>query len=373
MLNTALAGLAALAAAMGIGRFAFTPLLPFMQESDGLSLAQGGYLASANYIGYFAGALLATRVRPGLLPSLAAIAVTTLAMGLVHGMAAWLVLRFAAGVASAWALVQVSAWALPRLNARLAGVVFAGVGTGMALAGALCLALTQLGASASQAWVALGIVAAAIALALSFVSTGNAAPPATAPAFAWSSDARRLVLCYGAFGLGYIIPATYVPAMARAVLPDPAHFGWAWPIFGVAAAASTLVAPRALGHRRLWAASALVMAAGVAAPLAIAGAAGVLVSAVLVGATFMVITMAGMQEARAVAGAAAAPLMAAMTAALPAGQDGGARAAGQTAGPLLVSALARTKGGVAAALALASVTLVVSALALVRQEKPCPT
>ena len=120
MLRTALAGLAALAAAMGIGRFAFTPLLPLMQETDGLSLAQGGYLASANYIGYFAGALLATRVRPGLLPSLAAIAVTTLAMGMVHGMAAWLVLRFAAGVASAWALVQVSAWALPRLNARMA-------------------------------------------------------------------------------------------------------------------------------------------------------------------------------------------------------------------------------------------------------------
>jgi hypothetical protein len=364
MLRTALAGLAALAAAMGIGRFAFTPLLPLMQESEGLSLAQGGWLASANYLGYFTGALLATRVRPGLVFSLVAIAVTTLAMGLVHGMAAWLALRFAAGVASAWVLVQVSAWALPRLNARLAGVVFAGVGTGMALAGAACLALMQLGASAAQAWIALGIVAAAIALALSLVSTQDAAQPVKAPAFAWSSEARRLVLCYGAFGFGYIIPATYVPAMARAVLPDPALFGWAWPIFGAAAAASTLFAPRAFGHRRLWAASALVMAAGVAAPIAVPGAAGVLLSALLVGATFMVITMAGMQEARAVAHAAAAPLMAAMTAAF---------AAGQIAGPLVVSALAHMKGGVAAALAAASVMLVLSALALVHQEKPCPT
>src|SRR3954470_1694043 len=364
MLNTALAGLAALAAAMGIGRFAFTPLLPFMQESDGLSLAQGGYLASANYIGYFAGALLATRVRPGLLLSLAAIAVATLAMGVVHGMAAWLVLRFAAGVASAWALVQVSAWALPRLNARLAGVVFAGVGGGMALAGGACLALMQLGASAAQVWVALGIVAAAIALALSLVSTQQTAQARGARAFAWSPEARRLVLCYGAFGFGYIIPATYVPAMARAIVPDPAVFGWVWPLFGVAAAASTIFAPRAFGHRRLWAAAALVMAIGVAAPLVVPAAAGILASAILVGATFMVITMAGMQEARALAGAAAAPLMAAMTAAF---------AAGQIAGPLLVSALADLKGGVAAALALASVTLVVSALALVRQEKPCPT
>jgi len=223
----------------------------------------------------------------------------------------------------------------------------------------------QFGASASQAWLVLGVVAALVALALSFISTHDpAAPRSASPAFAWSSDARRLVLCYGAFGFGYIIPATYVPAMARAVLPDPALFGWAWPIFGVAAAASTLFAPRALGQRRLWALSALVMALGVAAPLAIAGAPGILLSALLVGATFMVITMTGMQEARAVAGAAAAPLMAAMTAAF---------AAGQIAGPLLVSALAHMKGGVAAALAVASVTLVLSALALVRQEKPCPT
>ena len=55
----ALAGLAALAVAMGIGRFAFTPLLPMMQADAGLTLAQGGWLASANYAGYLAGALWA--------------------------------------------------------------------------------------------------------------------------------------------------------------------------------------------------------------------------------------------------------------------------------------------------------------------------
>ena len=40
-----------LAAAMGIGRFAFTPLMPLMQAHSGLSLAQGGWLAAANYAG----------------------------------------------------------------------------------------------------------------------------------------------------------------------------------------------------------------------------------------------------------------------------------------------------------------------------------
>ena len=48
----AVAGLLALAVGMGIGRFAFTPILPMMQEDAGLSIAMGGWLASANYIGY---------------------------------------------------------------------------------------------------------------------------------------------------------------------------------------------------------------------------------------------------------------------------------------------------------------------------------
>src|SRR5262245_888003 len=71
----AVAGLLALAVAIGIGRFAFTPLLPMMQEDAGLSVADGGWLASANYAGYLLGALAAmavsaraaTAIRGGLL------------------------------------------------------------------------------------------------------------------------------------------------------------------------------------------------------------------------------------------------------------------------------------------------------------------
>src|SRR3954470_14407304 len=116
----AMAGLGALAVAMGVGRFAFTPLLPLMQEDAGISLAQGGYLASANYVGYLAGALWAARparARVAIPAALLAIVFATFAMGFTHGMAAWAPLRFLAGVASAWALVHVSSWCLERLAA----------------------------------------------------------------------------------------------------------------------------------------------------------------------------------------------------------------------------------------------------------------
>src|SRR5260221_1437279 len=63
--HIALSGLAALAVAMGIGRFAFTPILPMMQQDAGLTLAQGGWLASANYVGYLAGGLTAVALRIG--------------------------------------------------------------------------------------------------------------------------------------------------------------------------------------------------------------------------------------------------------------------------------------------------------------------
>ena len=88
-LPAAVAGLVALAVAMGVGRFAFTPLLPLMQDDAGLSLADGGYLAAANYLGYLAGALWAARPARSaraVHASLLAIALATAAMGVAHTM-----------------------------------------------------------------------------------------------------------------------------------------------------------------------------------------------------------------------------------------------------------------------------------------------
>jgi predicted MFS family arabinose efflux permease len=170
------------------------------------------------------------------------------------------------------------------------------------------------------------------------------------------------VLCYGAYGFGYIIPATFLPVLARREAADPAVFGWAWPIFGLAAAVSTVVAVRGTtngGNRRVWVIAQLLMAVGVALPTVRSGMIPIVLAAAAVGGTFVVITMVGMQEARRLLGPAdAPPLMAAMTAAF---------GAGQIAGPLCVSAIAAGGGSLAPALLLATLALAVSALALVRR------
>src|SRR5690349_5305886 len=353
----AAAGLAALAAGMGIGRFAFTPILPLMQAEGALTLADGGWLAAANY----AGSLTATRVSvpTAVRAGLAGTALFTLAMGLDVHFAGWVALRAAAGAASAWVLIHVSAWSLERLASlsrpALSGAVYAGVGAGAALAGAVCLAALHLHRSADAAWIALGLIALAVAVLLWPAFAGKTRSAARPSPFRWDRTSFLLVACYSVFGFGYIIPATFIPAFARETLGDPALYGWAWPVFGAAAAISTVaVTPlvRRLGERGVWILGHLVMAAGVAAPLVSSGMAGIVVCALCVGATFVVITMAGLQEGRKLRGA---HVLAAMTAGF---------AAGQIAGPAFVSLLVHAGGRPALASAAACAMLVVAAVAL---------
>ena len=373
---TAVTGLVALAVAMGIGRFAFTPLLPMMQVDAGLSVADAGWLASANYLGYLIGAASAAavplRAPTGIRAGLLGIALTTVGMGLTGGFWAWLALRTLAGVGSAWVFVFAAAWCLGRLAAAgrsgLGGGVYAGVGAGIAAAGGLCLLAMRAGAGSAEAWLWLGAIAGLGAAAIwRAAGAGEPAPGAPPPAQGaeppasgrrWTADFVRVVLAYGTLGFGYIIPATFVPAMARRIVDDPLVFGLAWPVFGIAAAVSTLVAAAAMRHlgiRRLWALSHGLMAIGAAAPVLSPDMAGIVVAALAVGGTFVVATMAGMQEARVSGGADARRLMGLMTAAF---------AVGQIAGPLLVVRMVGEDGSLARPLAAAALLLVATAVAL---------
>jgi predicted MFS family arabinose efflux permease len=368
-------GLVALAVAMGIGRFAFTPLLPMMQDEFGLTLAEGGWLASANYVGYLAGALSATLVadvarRGAIRLGLASIALSTLAMGATDSFAAWMVLRFVPGFASAWVLVCVSTWSLELLGRAgrpaLGGAVYAGVGAGIAFAGVTCLIVIQIGSTSGVAWEILGAAALVVALVLWPVvgsdATDAAGRRASSAATGRIPEYWRLVFCHGAFGFGYIIPATFLPVMAKQIVAEPLWFGLAWPVFGAAALLSTLAAARltrVIGQREVWILGNLAMGIGMLVPIGVPGAAGIAIAAICVGGTFMVNTMVGMQEARRVAGARAGGLMAAMTSAF---------AAGQIAGPLLVGWLSRFEGGLTIALSSAAIPLFAAAWILFKGE-----
>ncbi len=362
-------GLASLAAAMGIGRFAFTPIFPLMQEALGTKLVEGAWLATANYVGYLLGACLSFVCTPRAGASarwgLLAVALSTLAMGVADSLWLWLVFRVFAGVASAFVLVGASDWALAHLTfhrrSDLAGWVFAGVGIGICLVGLVALALGAFRGTPAEAWAALGAIALMVATA-TWEYLSIAAPVSTAEGAAAAPPLDRsawlLVACYGAFGFGYIIPATFIPAAARDIVTDPLVFGWAWPLFGLAAAASTVTVTtrfQSASPRTTAALSLLVMTVGVSAPAVHMSLNTLAISAVCVGGTFMVMTMATVQEARRISSGNPTKLIAALTAAF---------ALGQLAGPAVLGLLPPSENGFALPSAVAAALLVCSALAL---------
>ncbi|WP_415259158.1 YbfB/YjiJ family MFS transporter [Thauera phenylacetica] len=374
-----LVGLVALAIAMGIGRFAFTPMMPLMLRDGSLDAVTGTEWATANYLGYLLGALSASwfagMPRRGLQVGLIGVAATTLGMSWGGTAFPWLgmALRASAGVFSAWVLVCASSWCLPELARRhataLGAWVYTGVGLGIAGTGVL----TWLGGgqAATALWVELGLLAV---VGAAYVLWLLPAAPAVAasPGVAAAPGARRapapklapgnlgVVLCYSAFGFGYIVPATFLPTMARELVSDPLVFGLTWPIFGTAAALSVAFAARWLHgwpRRKVWAIAQGVMALGTVLPLLHQALWALAASAVLVGGTFMVTTMAGLQLARERMPANPTRLLARMTAGF---------AAGQIAGPLLVRIIGDSQfaGWDALSWASANATLLLAGTAL---------
>lgn len=387
--SVALACMIALAAALGIGRFAFTPLLPVMLHAGVLDLREGGWLASANYAGYFVGALTcaflpvehARMVRAGLLTT----AVLTLAMGVVTSFPVWVAVRFVAGVVSAWTFVFASQWGLARL-ARLGapawgGVIYTGPGIGIVVTGLLAGAAVRQGPAFG--WLLFGALCAVSTVAVwrTFAppprEAAKAAPapgsartaastrPASAGMAARMSAAERrlqgigLIVLYGMPGFGYIITATFLPVIARHALPGSNWPDLFWPMFGAALIPGSLLAarlPARWDNRVLLAGCYVVQAVGIALGIVLPTAVGFAIGSVLIGLPFTAITLFAMREARRLHGEHAAGLMGYATAAY---------GVGQIAGPLVAAPIAARTGSFGPALWLAAFVLVIGALGLV--------
>ncbi|WP_175844454.1 YbfB/YjiJ family MFS transporter [Burkholderia arboris] len=378
----ALACMIGLAVVLGVGRFAFTPLLPLMLADGSIGLKAGSWLASANYAGYFAGAVscAALRVAPARMVrfGLAATVLLTAAMGIGHLLPVWLAVRFVAGVVSAWTFVFMSQWGLRRLAELVApewsGVIYAGPGVGIVVTGLLGSALA--GQRAAAGWLGFAALSAVLSAAIwrTFGTTpAHPAPPAAAaphaatgaaaastpPAAAMRSrraEAAWLVGLYGAPGFGYIITATFLPVIARAALP--AGSPWPdlfWPMFGAALIVGAITAARLPGHwdnRLLLAAGCATQALGIAAGIVWPNAAGFSVGSVLLGLPFTAITLFAMREARRLHGERAAGLMGYATASY---------GVGQILGPLVAAPLAARFGSFTPALWVAVAALLIGA------------
>lgn len=344
--GVALGGLIALAAGMGIGRFVYTPVLPFMEEALGLTKPQAGIIASVNFLGYLLGALAAAwSALPGgrrgwLLGALGVSAVTTGAMGLTTSMAIFLALRFFGGAASAFVLVFASALVLDRLAASgrtgLSAIHFAGVGVGIAVTAVIVSGLSASGADWQAQWIVSGAVALVALVAVVWLvpnETGPERPVAAAQSSGFDRRLTALIVAYGLFGFGYVITATFISTMVRTVPDLRSIEPIVWLVFGLAAIPSIALwtwIGRRWGNDRSFALACVVEGIGVALSVLTTNAAVVLLGAALLGGTFMGITALGFIHARSLTGGDPRRSLALMTAAFGLGQMIGPTFAGMT-------------------------------------------
>jgi predicted MFS family arabinose efflux permease len=332
-----------LASAMGVGRFVYTPILPFMTEGLGLSQSQAGLIASANFAGYLIGALLAALpTLPGsrrtwLLAALGASALTTGAMGFAESMGAFLVLRFVSGLASAFAFVFSAALVLDRLAAMnrpdLTAVHFAGVGLGIAGSAALVSALAVAEADWRILWWASGVVslAALFAVAALVPDRADAAPPPPARPSDQETGLTSLIVAYGLFGFGYVITATFLVALVRSTPAMQPLEPMVWILVGLSATPSVALwtwIGRKIGVYPAFALACVVEAFGVGASVLWSSSFGAIAAAVLLGGTFVGITAVGVVAARRLSKGNARSILALMTAAFGLGQIVGPVVAG---------------------------------------------
>jgi predicted MFS family arabinose efflux permease len=309
LIASTIGGMMALATALGIGRFVYTPILPGMLDALLWTTTDAGLVASANFLGYLAGALVSSRpfmierARTWLLTSLAISAVSTAAMAVPSGLSAFVVLRLIGGMASAIVIVCASTLVLERLSrsgaTALSGVHFAGVGFGISMSAALVSLLAFLGFEWRAQWIGAGVLATIMAgVAATMIPRQKENARTTSPGDRVSKRGRLFALigAHGLFGFGYVITSTFLVNIVRHSSETAAIEPWVWALVGLAAMPSVTVwwwLGKHIGALKAYAVGCLVEAVGVCASVEWITVSGSCVAAVLLGGTFMGITALG--------------------------------------------------------------------------------
>ncbi len=315
------AGAIVLLVVHGLGRFIYTPLLPYLVADGQMSASQGAAVATWNYLGYLMGAILGIRwhrpdqIRTLLPVSLVIHVITTLITTQTDNLTAISISRWINGIANGMVFVYAPAlileWLVIRNRASMSGLMYVGVGLGLLVSSGLVTGTADWLKGAERWW-----PAALLSIPLAWWSVArlikldvpdrpqDESGQTLAPTPLIDRASIPLFLSYAGAGLGYILPMTFLPLLATLELPE-GHWllDGAWLIVALATIPSSWLWNK-LGARigdlpaLRW--NYVIQLAGVLAAILWPNAIGLMLCAVLVGSTFLGTVLLTMRIVRAI-------------------------------------------------------------------------
>ena len=237
----ALVGIGVVAITGGLGRFAYTPIIPYMQTTLNISSADIGLLASSNYLGYLIGSIIplvysfANKQRLTLYLSVFVSIITLGLMGTTGEFYIFSLLRFFQGISGAIGLVIATNLIFSqitdtgRIDLRLAHI--SGFGVGMFLSAIAIWICSMFELQWNYQWFVIAILCLILTIPIIFSPLEKGSEASIDP----SSHSNRLSLGfvgisvgYFFFGFGYIIFGTFIAALAvnTPALENIQHASW---------------------------------------------------------------------------------------------------------------------------------------------------
>jgi predicted MFS family arabinose efflux permease len=310
------AGICSLLLALGVARFAYTPLLPLMQQQAGLGVADAGWLAAINYLGYLSGALIASRIdslvlkdrlyRIGMVVAVASTALMALSTDVV----VWAVSRYIAGLSSAAGLLLgtglILNWLIRHNHRSELGIHFVGVGLGIAGCAA-AVGLMDPALDWREQWLSLSAMGIALLVpALGWLPRPDTSGLTKSGRPMLDNPPSRLFLrifmaAYFCAGVGYVVSATFIVAIVDALPALAGQGNLVFMILGLSAAPACInwdLIARRTGDLNALILAAVLQIVGIMLPAVSDSLYVIIFGAMLFGGTFigmvsLVLTMAG--------------------------------------------------------------------------------
>lgn len=311
-------GIFALVLTMGVARFAYTPMLAYMQPRTGMGDALAGWLAGWNYLGYLSGVLLVTRLKDLMLKDrlyrigLVLAVVTTAMMAWGESPLLWGASRYLAGLSTAAGLMLGSGlilnWLIRHGHRSELGIHFSGLGIGIVLGGLLVELAAPFADWRGQWWLLTLVGVALLVPAWRWLPRPNQGTPLAAHHTDGSGEPPPwwLWLLQGAYlcaGFGYAINATFTVLITDQQPALTGQGGLMWLLVGVAAAPAPVLwdrVARRLGYPRTLQLAYLLQILGIVLPVLSGSLVAAVASSLLFGLTFigivsLVLTMVGVR------------------------------------------------------------------------------